>query len=695
MHTWLAAIARSHFPEATSWQALHLPDSLREAWDLLCGLCNITPATLAAYVAKHYALPEAEWSLLDQEAPLLVPEKMAVRYGMVPICADQDTITIAVSDPNDAELAAQIRFCTGRRLRVTIASPDDIEIRALQQYGTNTDTSSAFTESLDADAAESDIESTTSSIVSLGRMLIRRAIERRASDIHLHPFAGGGIVRYRIDGTLQRVATITGPTLNALIRFFKFNGKMDPTNALVPQDGRVSLTLDGRLYDLRVSTLPASGSESLVIRILDQSRLFSLDNTNFSAATRAAFRRVTQATQGLFLLTGPTGSGKTSTLYSILGALNTPDRRVITVEEPVEYRIHGLTQVDINTRAGLTFAESLRAILRQDPDVLLVGEIRDEATAEVAINAALTGHLVFSTLHTMDALRAIPRLIELGVRPAALADTLLGVASQRLLRQLCPHCRVRATEPFLPLEQLFLQLTDEPVLNRACGCPKCNFTGYLGRMPIAEVIEMDDPLRTALINHQTDFLSLQRTLSPHWDSISMRALGRIVSGDTTAEEAYAVLGMTFWNDLARRLGRTLPIQETLTQATQRANEQYVSTIVVSRDKPVALAVSALLNSSGFESMIEAEPHEARRLIERSPGVQLLILDLRQPQGDQLSFIRELRASLAWSGLPVIVLMDENDKKMARAMSDHGVADIVTFPLQERQLVDRVRAVLSR
>lgn len=695
MHSWLIDIARNRFPQAGHWQTVAPADGLVEQWHLLCELCDITPAMLAEQVAQHYSLPLAPWDQLDAEALPLVPEKLARQYGVVPICASHDSITVAVANPTDTELTAQIRFSSGRRVLLTIAPPDQIELRLMQLYNALEAGESALTANLGDMAGQDESEAAGSPIVSLARTVVRQAIEKRASDIHLHPFAGGGVVRYRIDGSLQRIATLTGPVMNALIRFFKFNGKMDPTNAVVPQDGRISLTLGGRLYDLRVSTLPASGSESLVIRILDQSRLYSLERINFSAATRSALLRVSQAASGLFLLTGPTGSGKTSTLYSILNTLNTPARRVITVEDPVEYRVQGITQVDVNHRAGLTFAESLRSILRQDPDVLLIGEIRDEATAEVAVNAALTGHLVLSTLHTMDAIRAIPRLMELGIRPAVLADTLLGVASQRLLRQICPHCRAPVREPLTPLEQLFLQLTDEPPLYRAAGCAACNYTGYHGRLPVAEVVETDDSLRDALISHRTDLVSLRQAMPPHWAPISERALGRIVSGDTTPEEAYAVLGMPFWTDLARRLGRTVPIQETLAQAMQRADEPFLSVIVISQDAVTGARISTLLNSNGFESCLEADPAAASRLIEQTPGIQLLVLDLRPPGPDQLAFIRQLRASLAWSGLPVVVLVDAHDQRMAHVMAEHGVADVITWPLDECQLIERVRAVLSR
>jgi type II secretory ATPase GspE/PulE/Tfp pilus assembly ATPase PilB-like protein len=696
MTHWLLDLAIEAFPKRSISPNVTLPAASGEQWALVASLAGVTTHELARVVAEQFDLKPATLTQIDKRLAQVLPARLARNRGILPVAIDDRTLTIVCADPTDGEAVKEAAFVTSRRIERLIAPPDDIDswMTLLYTRGVADDTSNKL-KMLDLDDRDVDMATGDSApVASLCRALLKKAIERRASDIHAHPFAGGGVVRFRVDGVLQRIATLPSDILVAVLRFFKAQGKMDPTNSRIPQDGRASVTLGNLGYDLRISSLPAAGGESLVIRILDQSRVYSLQGANFASATSMALHRISASANGLFLLTGPTGSGKTSTLYALLASLNTVSRRIITVEEPVEYQIPGITQIEVNAQAGLGFATALRAILRQDPDILLIGEIRDQETADIAVNAALTGHLVFATLHTMDAMRAIPRLIELGVRPAVLADTLIGVMSQRLMRKLCPHCRAPVSEPLTPMERLFRDLTDEPPVYRARGCAECNYTGYAGRLPVAEIIEVDDRLRDAFLSNKLDNASLMGALPATWQSIQANAANWIVSGESTPEEAYANLGTAFWNALSRSSKRQVPIQDAIAQAASPGGAVALTAVVVTPDQVAGPLIVEALGQAGYPARWEATGAAARGVLEANGDVQLLIVDTAGDESSE-SLLHKLRRELAWSGLPVILLVDPAALDFLAMLEAHGATDFINKPVAPELLISRVKAVLRR
>jgi len=444
----------------------------------------------------------------------LLPQNLARRHRALPLAIEASQLRVALADPLDTDALDTLAHVTGKEI-VPLAAPPTAIAQALDRaYGIDpssaNDPDSATlllaspTLTASVDSPKNSAPSTTADdnsdapIIQLVQSIIASAVQRRASDIHLEPLARRFRVRYRIDGALVEAENPPKRLQLAVISRLKIMANISIAEKRIPQDGRIRATVAGRALDLRVSSLPTAHGESIVMRILDQESLqLGLPELGFFPDDRAAFQRLITLPDGMILVTGPTGSGKTTTLYSCLHHLNRTDRKIITVEDPVEYQFAGINQVPVRPEIGMTFASALRAMLRQAPNVVMVGEIRDRETAEISINASLTGHMVFSTLHTNDAPGAVTRLVDLGVRPFLVATSLRAAMAQRLVRKICEKCRV----PHQPSarELAGLSLTAEQIaaanFARGTGCPACNGTGYRGRTGIFEILEIDDELQ--------------------------------------------------------------------------------------------------------------------------------------------------------------------------------------------------------
>lgn len=358
-----------------------------------------------------------------------------------------------------------------------------------------------------------------------------------ASDIHIEPSENGARVRMRIDGVLQETDRLSAPLMQAVVSRIKVLAGMDIAEKRLPQDGSIKLELDGRSIDLRISTLPTVAGEKAAIRVLDRARLkLNLAELDFTEKNLALYHSLYQYGSGIVLLTGPTGSGKTTALYATLSELNSTGRNIVTVEDPVEYRIEGISQVAVNEKAGLTFAGGLRSILRQDPDIIMIGEIRDYDTAATAIHAALTGHLVFSTLHTNNAAGAIIRLIDMGIEPFLVASALRGVMSQRLVRRICPYCKKAYPAPDEEKEFLKLPLHDEVTLYKGSGCAKCRGTGYLGRMALQELLPVVPEMKKYIVRKTQESLLTEEARRNGARSMHADGVFKVLGGQTTVEE---------------------------------------------------------------------------------------------------------------------------------------------------------------
>ncbi|MCF1182400.1 type II secretion system ATPase GspE [Marichromatium gracile] len=422
---------------------------------------------------------------------------------VLPLAERDGVLEVALANPADPFVVQAVRLAAAGPVRLAVALPSVLE-QSFERLYEAAPEPAAEEPSGEIDAT--DIEqlkdlASEAPVIRMVNQLLQRAVEARASDIHLEPFADTLRVRYRVDGVLQEVEAPPVRSSAAVISRVKIMARLNIAERRLPQDGRIPLRVQGRELDLRVSTVPTLFGESLVIRLLDKDRVrFDLDALGFDGALRARLDRVLEHPYGILLVTGPTGSGKSTTLYTLLGRLNTESRKIITVEDPVEYQLAGINQIPVRPAIGMTFASALRAIVRQDPDVIMVGEMRDLETARIAVQSALTGHLVLSTLHTNDAASGATRLLEMGVEDYLLTSTVNGILAQRLVRQLCPHCRARYRADTELAARLGLA-TDALELHRAVGCDACRGTGYHGRLVIGELLILSEAIRAAVLDH--------------------------------------------------------------------------------------------------------------------------------------------------------------------------------------------------
>ena len=485
-----------------------------------------------------------------------VPRNVAHQYKVVPLYMDELSVTVAMADPSDLDAIDGLGQALGMEVNVNVADEEEIEAALKQYYGVAKDDSVS---KLLQDITEGEVQISTigevdmaddddavdadTPIIKLVNTLIVEAFRMEASDIHLEPMADRFRVRYRIDGVCHEQPAPPRKLQAAVISRLKIMSEMDIAEKRIPQDGRIQANVGGKTIDLRVNCLPTTHGESIVMRLLDKEGLkLGLGQLGFLADDQQTFENLIQLPDGILLVTGPTGSGKTTTLYSCLNYINKPDRKIITVEDPVEYQLEGINQVQVNTAVDLTFANALRAMLRQAPNVVMLGEIRDLETASIAINASLTGHLVFSTLHTNSATAAVARLIDIGVKPFLIASATRCLMAQRLVRKICAKCEGPTDPDTSELGALGLDINNikDPNFKVGKGCAKCNNTGYKGRFGLFEVYVMEDEGRKLVINKETSGV-----IQNHARKVGMRTLRedgarKAIAGMTTPKEVLRV-----------------------------------------------------------------------------------------------------------------------------------------------------------
>jgi type IV pilus assembly protein PilB len=524
--------------------------------EILIGMQCIGPADLARALASQAGLGYHDLTATPpaQEAIARLDLATARAFGVLPVALQGKVLTVAIGDPANAAMLSDIGFTTGCEIKGVVADAALIQLGLDKYYSEDANEQKhrmqQLVQELQQQGGKFDLEdkaamAKAAPVVKLLNYILYQAIRDKASDIHLEPFETDFKIRYRVDGSLFELEAPPPHLAEALIARVKVMADLDIAETRLPQDGRIELTVGGRSVDLRVSTLPTMFGESTVMRILDRSVVsLSLDNLGLLPQTKEHLRRFVALPHGIVLVTGPTGSGKTTTLYAMLNEANTEDTKVITVEDPVEYDLEGIIQVPVNEEIDVTYAKVLRTILRQDPDVILVGEIRDRETAQTAIEASLTGHLVFSTLHTNDAASAVTRLVDIGIEPFLLTATLQGILAQRLVRRVCADCKTF----YEPTDDVLrrLGLATEQVVGRKFaygkGCQTCNFTGYRGRMAITEIIDVDDRLRELILSGAST--SALQSAAKEAGLVTLRDVGlqAVFDGHTSVEEVLRETG---------------------------------------------------------------------------------------------------------------------------------------------------------
>ncbi len=523
----------------------------------------VTQKDVVEALGRQLGVPfvDLEEALIDPDLGRLIPDHLAKRYHVFPVAQVDNRLTLAMVDPLNVIALDDIRLVTGFDIEPVIATEEAIS-RALDgQFGVNAIATVeeevrgitatewdqvGFEDAVEEDISLEDMKKMVDDapIVRVVNLVISQAINDKASDIHIEPEARTVKVRYRVDGVLHDVMTPPKHIQAPMVSRIKIMAAMDIAERRVPQDGKIHLTHDGREFDLRVSTIPCVHGEKTVMRILDKGNVqLGLNKLGFYEHNLQLWESIVEKPYGMLLVTGPTGSGKSTTLYSCLNKLNRGDRNLTTVEDPVEYQIPGINQVQTNPKAGLTFATALKAFLRQDPDILMVGEIRDEQTAKIAVEAALTGHLVLSTLHTNDACGAISRLVEMGVEPFLVSSALIGVLAQRLARQICPNCKESFRPPAEAVRKLGLSIYGDNDISfyRGRGCDHCKTTGYRGRTGIHEVLQISERVRSLVLSRASTAEIRQAAIEDGMRTMQDDAVQKVLDGTTTLDECMRVV----------------------------------------------------------------------------------------------------------------------------------------------------------
>ena len=549
-------IERGKLDAPTLDRALRLQqESGEKLGALLVTLGVVAQREIAEVLALQLGLPLMELGAYP-EFPIL-EERVSARFlremHALPVRESDTEVALAMADPTDSYTIGALAMVTGRVVRPLVAVPTELESALERLYGTGKSAQSQVIGDVETRVDELDFSAdvqqlkdlaSEAPVIRLVSLIITNALDMRASDIHVEPFENRLSVRYRVDGVLHDVESPPKRLAAPVISRIKIMANLDIAERRLPQDGRIRLRVQGKEIDLRVSTVPTMHGESVVMRILDKGGV-ALDfyKLGFAEDTLKSFIEVLQQPHGILLVTGPTGSGKTTTLYTALDRLNQPDVKILTVEDPVEYQMVGINQIQVKPQIDLTFANALRSIVRQDPDVIMIGEIRDLETAQIAVQSALTGHMVLSTLHTNDAASTVNRLLDMGVDDYLLTSTVVGILAQRLVRKLCPHCK----EPYHALPEIVTQLglakfapPGDITLFHARGCGQCSQTGYMGRFCILEMLPMSDPLRSLIMKHVNSNELKAQAQRDGMVSMYEDGMRKALAGDTTFEEVLRV-----------------------------------------------------------------------------------------------------------------------------------------------------------
>ncbi len=549
-------VERGKLDPANLERALKLQEgeSAEKIGVILLRLGMVSGRDLADALADQLDIPIAQATDFP-ELPLM-EERLSAKFlrdsQAVPLREDEEEIALAIADPTDSYVLSAVQMASGKRVRPYIAAPNEIEAALERLYGGGRSSMGAIVDNIttrDDDQDLGDVEhlkdlASEAPVIRLVNLVLAKALESRASDIHIEPFENRLIVRYRIDGVLHETESPPRRLSAAMISRVKIMAALDIAERRLPQDGRIKLRIQGKEIDLRVSTVPTMHGESVVMRILDKGGVpLNFESLGFEGKPLERFISVLDQPHGILLVTGPTGSGKTTTLYTALDRLNKPDVKIVTVEDPVEYQMPGINQIQVKPQIDLTFANALRSIVRQDPDIIMVGEIRDAETVSIAMQSALTGHMVLSTIHTNDAPSTVSRLLDMGAEDYLLTSTVNGILAQRLVRTLCPACR----QPYKALPEVVDQMgfgrlvsSGDVQLYHPVGCDECAGTGYWGRICIIEMMTMTDNLRSLIMRHATAGDIRAAAIMAGMETMFENGLRKSLAGITTIEEVLRV-----------------------------------------------------------------------------------------------------------------------------------------------------------
>ena len=749
-------------------QALKLQGQLHQPLGrLLVSQGFATEEQIATALATKFGIPYVRLAsaVVDPKALELVPHAMAEKYTICPLSLEEKALLLVMADPLNLDAVKDVEFHASLRVRQAISTPTEVKDAIARCYAfeetlgplvhnleEGVEVKLSSSEPLDTDGVLDLKKSETTPITKMVNLLIREAIKARASDIHIEPSVGESTVRNRVDGILRDVLAMPKWIHAGVVSRLKILGGLDIAERRLPQDGRIKVRYGERTLDLRVSTLPTHYGEKVVLRLLDPVRdLLSLEHVGLEPMQRQLLEAALAQPQGAILVTGPTGSGKTSTLYAAICHLKSSAINIVSIEDPIEFQIKGVNQVQVNERAGLTFASSLRSVLRQDPDVIMVGEIRDQETAEIAFQASMTGHLVLSTLHTNDAISAIARLLDLGIEPFLVASSVTLIVAQRLLRRLCSHCR----EAYQPSDDVVrrLRLTDAPTaIFRGKGCSSCQGTGFLGRVGVYEFLPIDATMRDLIAKRASEGTLRREANAKGFVSLIEAAAAKIPTGLTSPDEVIrAVLADEGVQDHCGRCGEKIeadfaicpacqavlkpqcpscrqdllpewkicpfcsasvageagltvkpvvsPVERTDTAhkaASPPTGNKRVKILVVDDEEDVRRIVAIALRQLPFpaEILTAGSGMEALKAVEAEQP-SLVILDLMMPQMDGLEVCRRLRENVKTTFIPILMLTARGESETKTKAFLVGTDDYLMKPFEINELNARVGRLVRR
>jgi type II secretory ATPase GspE/PulE/Tfp pilus assembly ATPase PilB-like protein/CheY-like chemotaxis protein len=725
-------------------------------WQLAVRAGGVTDEQILGALSDRFRLKIADLSQSDRAARELVPEPVARRYQVLPVRVTDSYLEIATANPFDLDCEKTLAFATGREVRMLLASPAAIMNKVEELYRPENvidkllegmegaEVTQIEDETLVDELTASAEQAAQRPVVRLVDLILSEGILSRASDIHIEPEEGGVAVRYRIDGVLRQVMKVPRAAGLPLISRLKIISTLDIADRLRPQDGRARVAVNGTPVDLRVSTLPASLGEKVVIRILDSRRtVLSLDSLGLSEEEAGEVKGLLENRDGIILVTGPTGSGKTTTLYSALRLVQSEGVNIVTVEDPVEYRMAGIVQVQVHEKAGLTFAAALRSILRQDPDVVLVGEIRDKETAQIAVQASLTGHLVLSTLHTNDAPNAVTRLVDIGVESFKIATAVRGVIAQRLMRRLCASCKEVWVESIPP--KMHRWIPPDTPLYRAVGCAECAMTGFRGRFSIVEVLRITPEVERQIGQNATADKIAAAGRAAGMKTLWESGVTHVLKGDSTIDELLRVVDMPQDDELLeerrRSSGAGKPRRDSGATAAPPAGAadapaaapppappsdrtsrsaalsgsfdlvrddaaavaeppapaqrtQGLRVLLVDDEDQLRRVMRDLLERDGYEVIEAGDGVEALDQVDRH-APDIIVLDLNLPGLDGFGVLSHLRSRRVTHDIPVVVLTARGDEENEIRVFEFGADDFLSKPFRARALSARLDAVLRR
>ena len=671
-------------------QAYTAPDGgIEELWEGVAEAADIPESELAFLVADYFHLKVAKIAEADPGALLEVSADLARGFGVFPLHHADRALVVATADPTDVDAERALGFGSGKAVEFRVAPPDEIARAIDERYGIEeVGIEEAVEDPMDAvdlihvdDTDEEEFLSVedihAAPVVKLTNLIIRDGIRQGASDIHIEPGPGSGKVRYRVDGVLRKYMDVPMSAMLRIVSQIKIRSDMDIADRLRPQDGRTRVNVDRKLYDLRISTIPAGKAEKCVVRILDQNESQTLDDLSIPDGELARIRQLLTYREGIVAVTGPTGSGKTTTLYGALREIADGRVNIMTVEDPIEYSLRSVTQTQVEVRQGMTFASALRAILRQDPDVILIGEIRDRETAGIAAQAAMTGHLVLATVHANDAVGVIPRLLDLGLDPSVVSDTLRGAIAQRLLRRVCPSCSESLVGELTQDEARLVNQYGVRPLVRAAGCTECGHTGYRGRLPILEVMAVGPSIEDAIAQKKGGATIQALAIRGGMNPLERGALAWVEQGLTTLVEVERVVGSN----------------KELLEASMQEGPARI--LVVDDDEDMRLRHRTLLERQGYRVVEAVDGDRALTILQEDPSFSLVLLDLKMPGADGLEVLRAIRDRSDTVALPVIISTGSGAKGAEVELLEAGADDYVHKKTSAAKMLARVKAVLRR